>query len=127
MEGDAVIPSGLAGKWTADRIKPPVKSSKVHDFTPTQFQRYLSSSIPPVLRIQPGDTVRTWSVDAGGRDATGKTLSLGGNPLTGPFYIEGANPGDVVVVKFVKVAPESRQRRQRQRFDVERDESRLRA
>lgn len=103
MEGDAVIPSGLAGKWTADRIKPPVKSSKVHDFTPTQFQRYLSSSIPPVLRIQPGDTVRTWSVDAGGRDATGKTLSLGGNPLTGPFYIEGANPGDVVAVKLVKV------------------------
>lgn len=103
MEGDAVIPSGLAGKWTADRITPLARGSKVHDFTPAQFQRYLSASIPPVLKIQPGDTVRTWSVDAGGRDATGKTLSLGGNPLTGPFYIEGANPGDVVSVKLVKV------------------------
>jgi acetamidase/formamidase len=56
-----------------------------------------------VLRIQPGDSVHSWSVDAGGRDATGKTLSLGGNPLTGPFYIEGAKPGDVLSVKLVKV------------------------
>jgi amidase len=103
MEGDAVIPSGLTGKWSADRVTPLARGSKVHDFTPTQFQRYLSASISPVLRIQPGDTVRTWSVDAGGRDATGKTLSLGGNPLTGPFYIEGANPGDVVSIKLVKV------------------------
>ena len=43
-----------------------------------------------------------------GRDATGKTLSLGGNPLTGPFYIEGANPGDVVIRKAGESAPESR-------------------
>jgi amidase len=103
MEGDAVIPSGLKGRWTADRVKPIVKGSKVHEFTPTEFQRYLSAAIPPVLRIQPGDTVRTWSVDAGGRNAANKTLSLGGNPLTGPFYVEGANPGDVLAVKLVKV------------------------
>src|SRR5436190_18242800 len=103
MEGEVLIPSGLKGKWSAERPKPLAKGSKVHDFTPTEFQRYLSAAIPPVLRIQPGDTVRTWSVDAGGRDASNKTLSLGGNPLTGPFYIEGANPGDTIAVKLLKV------------------------
>ena len=103
MQGDVLIPSGLKGKWSAERPKPLAKGSKVHDFTPTEFQRYLSAAIPPVLRIQPGDTVRTWSVDAGGRDASNKTLSLGGNPLTGPFYIEGANPGDTIAVKLLKV------------------------
>jgi amidase len=103
MEGDAILPSGLPGKWVADRAKPLVRGSKVHEFTPEVFQRYLSAGIPPVLHIQPGDTVTTWSVDAGGRDASGKVRSLGGNPLTGPFYIEGAKPGDTLEVKLLKV------------------------
>jgi acetamidase/formamidase len=56
-----------------------------------------------VLRISPGDTVRTWSVDAGGTDASGQRRSLGGNPLTGPFYVEGALPGDTLVVRLNRV------------------------
>jgi len=53
-----------------------------------------------VLHIFPGDTVRTWTVDAGGVDSKGVRRSLGGNPETGPFYIEGAFPGDTLVVKL---------------------------
>src|SRR6476660_2114589 len=79
MEGDATLPNGIPGKWVADRSKPLARGSKIHEFTPEVFQRYLSASIAPVLRIQPGDTVRTWSVDAGGRDAKDKARSLGGN------------------------------------------------
>ena len=37
-------------------------------------------------------------VDAAGVDDKGKTRSLGGNPQTGPFYVEGAMPGDTLVV-----------------------------
>jgi acetamidase/formamidase len=55
------------------------------------------------LRIFPGDTVRTWTVDAGGADSKGVRRSLGGNPETGPFYVEGALPGDTLVVKLEKV------------------------
>ena len=51
------------------------------------FYRYFSSAIKPALRISPGDTVRTWAVDAGGRDKEGKQRSAGGNPQTGPFYV----------------------------------------
>jgi amidase len=42
-------------------------------------------------------------VDAGGRDANGVRRSLGGNPQTGPFYIEGAMPGDTLSVKFTRI------------------------
>jgi acetamidase/formamidase len=55
------------------------------------------------LRVQPGDTVRTWAVDAGGRDKQGVQRSPGGNPQTGPFYIEGAMPGDTLVVRLNRV------------------------
>ena len=56
-----------------------------------------------MLRIHPGDTVRTWAVDAGGRDKAGKPRSGGGNPQTGPFYVEGALPNDTLVVRLTKV------------------------
>jgi acetamidase/formamidase len=55
------------------------------------------------MHVFPGDTVRTWTVDAGGRDKTGERRSQGGNPETGPFYIEGALPGDTLVIKLNKV------------------------
>ena len=39
----------------------------------------------------------------GGRDQNGADRSPGGNPQTGPFYVEGALPGDVLAVKFLKI------------------------
>jgi acetamidase/formamidase len=62
-----------------------------------------SGTIEPAMRISPGDTVRTWAVDAGGTDSKGVRRSLGGNPQTGPFYIEGAMPGDTLAVKFHRI------------------------
>ena len=53
-----------------------------------------------MLRIAPGDTVSTWSVGADGVDAKGERRSPGGNPQTGPFYVEGAMPGDTLVVRL---------------------------
>ena len=73
------------------------------DFEPKEFHRVFSSTIEPVLRIWPGDTVRTRTVDAGGVDENAKSRSLGGNPQTGPFYVEGAMPGDVLVVHVRKL------------------------
>src|SRR5205807_1685115 len=42
-------------------------------------------------------------IDAAGVDWDGKPTGTGGNPETGPFYIEGAEPGDVLVVRFEKI------------------------
>jgi len=73
------------------------------DFEPKEFHRLFSATIEPVLRIWPGDTVRTWTVDAGGVDPQGKSRSMGGNPQTGPFYVEGAMPGDLLAVHVKKL------------------------
>jgi acetamidase/formamidase len=42
-------------------------------------------------------------VDAGGVDRAGTRRSAGGNPQTGPFYVEGAMPGDTLVVRLNRV------------------------
>ncbi len=89
--------------WSGKRPAKPPAEPRVHDFEPKEFHRVFSDAIPPVMHIFPGDTVRTWTVDAGGTDSKGEHRSQGGNPETGPFYIEGAFPGDTLVVKLNKV------------------------
>ncbi len=74
-----------------------------HDFTPTAFHRQFSPANEPVLTVAAGDTIHTTTVDAGGNDATGKKRVHGGNPQTGPFAIEGAAPGDTLVVRITKL------------------------
>jgi len=74
-----------------------------HDFTPTVFYRRFSPENKPVLSVEPGDTIHTTTVDAGGTDEKGVTRVLGGNPETGPFYVETAAPGDTLVVHIVKL------------------------
>lgn len=76
-------------------------SPQRRDFTPTVFYRQFSHSYQPVLTINPGDTLHTTTVDAGGTDEKGVHRVLGGNPETGPFYIETAMPGDTLVVHIV--------------------------
>jgi amidase len=74
-----------------------------HEFTPTVFYRQYSSLNKPVLRVAPGDTIHTSTVDAGGTDSKGVRRVMGGNPQTGPFYIESAMPGDTLVVHLTRV------------------------
>lgn len=81
----------------------PAASAKRHEFTPTVFYRQFSASNAPVLKIAPGDTVHTTTVDAGGADEHGVRRGLGGNPETGPFYVETAWPGDTLVVHFNRI------------------------
>ena len=74
-----------------------------HEFTPTAFYRQFSPLNKPVLTVSPGDTIHTTTVDAGGVDEKGVTRVLGGNPETGPFYIETAMPGDTLIVRLTHV------------------------
>jgi amidase len=74
-----------------------------HEFVPTTFYRQFSALNKPVLTISPGDTVHTTTVDAGGKDEKGVTRVLGGNPETGPFYVETAMPGDTLVIHLVRL------------------------
>src|SRR5918995_2297082 len=58
---------------------------------------------PPLARIKPGETVSTKTIDASGRDETGTVRARPSNPLTGPFYVEGAEPGDALIVRFSRI------------------------
>jgi len=78
-------------------------AAKRHEFVPTIFYRRFSAENKPVLTIAPGDTIHTTTVDAGGSDEKGVTRVLGGNPETGPFYIETASPGDTLAVHITKL------------------------
>lgn len=77
---------------------------EIHHFKPELYWRELSSNIEPVLRIRPGDVVITTCVDSNGNDETGTNVTVPYNPLTGPFYIEGAETGDTLVVVLEQVS-----------------------
>ncbi|MCZ7572871.1 MAG: acetamidase/formamidase family protein [Ardenticatenaceae bacterium] len=75
-----------------------------HHFQPTHYHITLGSR-EPVLRIADGDTVVTTTVDASGRDAGNRQVTPAGNPQTGPFYIEGAEPGDTLALHLDRLTP----------------------
>ena len=75
-----------------------------HHFQPNHYHVSLGSH-EPVLRIGDGDTVVTTTVDAFGKDATDREVTPRGNPQTGPFYVEGAVPGDAVAVSLDRISP----------------------
>lgn len=75
--------------------------------------KYVYGVAPPVARLAPGDVLETNTLDCfgGAVRRPGDTLALvkGDNPLTGPFFVEGAEPGDTLVVKFLEVQIDSDQ------------------
>lgn len=75
-----------------------------YQFQPTHYFTAIGW-YPPVLRIAPGDTVITTTVDAGGGDQHGNPITPGGNPQTGPFFVEGAEPGDMMAVHLDRLSP----------------------
>jgi amidase len=76
----------------------------IHDFEPATFHVSIGSH-EPVLRVASGDTIRTWCVDSAGYDRNGDDLTEGGNPMTGPFFVEGAEPGDTLSVRLDRIRP----------------------
>ncbi len=75
-----------------------------HYFEPTVYWTAIGAH-EPVLRVQSGDTVYTTTVDNAGYDDTNTQVTTGGNPQTGPFYIEPAEPGDTLAVHFDRIIP----------------------
>ena len=73
-------------------------------FQPTRYHNTLGPH-EPVLRIADGDTVVTTTIDAHGTDQFGNPAGVEPNPQTGPFHIEGAEPGDTLAVRFDSLAP----------------------
>src|SRR4051812_9112242 len=73
---------------------------------------YTFGGVAPRHRIKPGTRIVSWTEDCfdgavkTAADLPSKVMSPGhDNPQTGPFYIEGAEPGDTVAVHIIKLEP----------------------
>jgi acetamidase/formamidase len=73
---------------------------------------YTFGGAAPKHRIKSGTRIVSWTEDCfdgavkTARDLPSKVMSPGhDNPQTGPFYIEGAEPGDTVAVHLLKIEP----------------------
>lgn len=102
IEGTFTDKEGTVSKWKALKENEN-RTSKSFILNPTAFYRNYSSIETPVLNLVSGDTVKTSTVDASGTDKNSKKVTWGGNPLTGPFYIQNSMPGDIVAIKIISV------------------------
>ncbi len=98
--GAAAGPTTYTLTWAP--VSPATPRSIKFDPTDDQIFSTYSAANKPALHIFPGDVVHTWTPDAGGVDAQGMR-HRGGDSNIGPFYVEGALPGDTLVVHLLKV------------------------
>ncbi len=75
-----------------------------HHFHPSRYYNVIGTA-EPCLRVADGDTVITDTIDASGLDAQEVRVSAGPNPMTGPFFVEGAEPGDTLAVRIDRLTP----------------------
>ncbi|MEO8882268.1 MAG: acetamidase/formamidase family protein [Devosia sp.] len=75
-----------------------------HRFVPTTWYNTIGSH-PPALTVASGDTVITETIDAGGFDKDGKSRTHGPNPMNGPIFVDGAEPGDTLRVSIDAMRP----------------------
>ena len=73
---------------------------------------YTFGGAAPVATVRPGTLVSTWTMDcfAGRVRSTADLVSQVCdpryiNPQTGPFYVDGARPGDTLAVHFRSITP----------------------
>ena len=85
-------------------------AAETHRYIPKKEElKYTFATAPPVLRLKPGDTLETWTHSAFGdfvdRPESSSPEDFRPNPNTGPFFIEGAEPGDTLVVRLLTIEP----------------------
>src|SRR5205823_9409615 len=74
--------------------------------------KYTFGGHPPVLHLKPGTRLVSWTEDCfdGAVTRPGqlptKVVPPGhDNPQTGPFYVDGAEPGDTIAIHIEKLSP----------------------
>jgi len=92
----------------------PVPEQKVVPYQATiDTVKYVFGVAAPVAHLEPGNILEANSLDCFGNaiKKPGDTLGLvkGDNPLTGPFFIEGAEPGDTLVVHILDLQVDGNQ------------------
>ena len=76
----------------------------IHRFTATHWHNVLGT-LPPALTIASGDIVITETIDAHGIDKDGVQRAPEPNPMNGPIFVTGAEPGDALKVEILRMTP----------------------
>ncbi len=87
-------------------------AQKTHRYKPTKYYFTYDARHKPALKLKPGDILVTSTVDAFGNKISRSDQRASEiihlpkvNHQTGPFYVEGAEPGDTLVLHLLKVKP----------------------
>ncbi|MFC2158699.1 acetamidase/formamidase family protein [Acidobacteriota bacterium] len=87
-------------------------AQKTHTFKPKKYYFTYDAKHQPVLKLNPGDTLITTTLDAFGNAVTSKEQKASElvhlpavNHQTGPFFVKGAEPGDTLVLHLEEVKP----------------------
>lgn len=75
-----------------------------HRFVPDRWYNVLGT-VPPALIVKSGDVIVTETIDANGWDKHGEQVASGPNPMNGPIFVEGAEPGDALKVEILRMTP----------------------
>lgn len=109
------VAAALAGCAPADDASgdgsPPSQNEPDHTLTADQTHDRWSRTIEPVLRVEPGAVVEAFTREASAGQLTPESTAedVAGldfdpiHPLTGPVYVEGAEPGDLLAVTLHRV------------------------
>jgi amidase len=77
----------------------------VHYTTTNENVKYLFATAEPVAHLKAGDILDTNTPDCFGnalrKPGDTPSMAKGDNPLAGPFFVEGAEPGDTLAVKIL--------------------------
>jgi acetamidase/formamidase len=85
----------------------------LHSVRPDAFNYVWDNSLEPVLEVEPGETVEFHVRDASDEqiDADSETSAVAQldfdhvNPVSGPVFVKGARPGDVLEVEILEFRP----------------------
>jgi acetamidase/formamidase len=94
--------------WTAG----PGRSEELRYVPKHEELKYTFGGVAPTHRITPGTRIVSWTEDCfdgvlakPGPKPSAVLVPGHDNPQTGPFYVEGAEPGDTLVVRIEKLEP----------------------
>jgi len=111
-DSTSVTQSGAATQATAPLKAPPSDAPVLHWIPKHEDLVYTFGGAAPKQRIKSGTRIVSWTEDCFDgvvktpADLPSKVMSPGhDNPQTGPFHIEGAEPGDTVAVHILKLEP----------------------
>ncbi|MCU1274740.1 MAG: Acetamidase/Formamidase [Bryobacterales bacterium] len=97
-----IIFAGVCGAAVLS-VGPALAADGVRQIFGREYYHTFSHTNPVLDHIQPDEIVFTRTLDSGGQDEKSEHRSQPSNPLTGPFYVDGAEPGDELIVHFRKV------------------------